>query len=109
MSNRDVRIQIWLNSKDKISLDEKVKKSGLSREAYLRQLISGLVPQDNPPRDYHQMMRELAKVGEAVKRLSQKAELYRVIDKREYEEAIELFRNAVVAISSEVLLPKPMS
>ena len=41
-----------LNKKEAEVLDKKVKKSGLNREAYLRQLISGVVPRDAPPPDY---------------------------------------------------------
>ena len=41
MRNRNIRIQLWLNKKEADRLDKSVKKSGLSREAYLRHLING--------------------------------------------------------------------
>ena len=59
MRKRNVHIQFWLNRKEAESLDKKVRRSGLSREAYLRHLIDGVVPQDAPPPDYFSMMREL--------------------------------------------------
>ena len=40
------RLNELLNKKEAEALDKKVKKSGLNREAYLRQLISGVVPRD---------------------------------------------------------------
>jgi hypothetical protein len=49
MRKRNVHIQFWLNRKEAESLDKKVRRSGLSREAYLRHLIDGVVPQDAPP------------------------------------------------------------
>ena len=49
MRKRNVSILFRLNKKEAEALDKKVKKSGLSREAYLRQLISGAVPKEAPP------------------------------------------------------------
>ena len=49
MRKRNVAILFRLNRKEAEILDKKVKKSGLSREAYLRHLISGVVPRDAPP------------------------------------------------------------
>ena len=48
MRKRNVAILFRLNRKEAEILDKKVKKSGLSREAYLRHLISGVVPRDAP-------------------------------------------------------------
>ena len=53
MRKRNVAILFRLNKKEAEALDKKVKKSGLNREAYLRQLISGVVPKDAPPLDYY--------------------------------------------------------
>lgn len=52
MRKRNVRVQLWLDKKEAQQLQKNVKKSGLSREAYLRQLINGVVPQEAPPADY---------------------------------------------------------
>lgn len=59
MRKRNVAILFRLNKKEAEALDKKVKRSGLNREAYLRQLISGVVPRDAPPPDYYSMMRKL--------------------------------------------------
>ena len=57
MRKRNVHIQFWLDKKEAEAFQKKVKKSGLSREAYLRHLVNGLEPQDAPPPDYYAMMR----------------------------------------------------
>ena len=49
MSKRNIEIKVRLNRKEAEALNKRVKKSRLSREAYLRHLISGVVPQDAPP------------------------------------------------------------
>ena len=51
MRKRNIAILFRLNRKEAEALDKRVKKSGLSREAYLRQLINGLVPRNAPPPD----------------------------------------------------------
>lgn len=50
MGKRNIEIKVRLNRKEAELLNKHVKKSRLSREAYLRHLINGLVPQDAPPR-----------------------------------------------------------
>ena len=51
MRKRNVHIQFWLDKKEAEVFQKKVKRSGLSREAYLRHLVNGLEPQDAPPPD----------------------------------------------------------
>ena len=70
MRKRNVAILFRLNKKEAEALDKKVKRSGLNREAYLRQLISGVVPRDAPPPDYYSMMRELHKIGNNLNQLT---------------------------------------
>lgn len=53
MRKRNIPILFRLNKKEAESLDKKVRKSGLNREAYLRQVINGVVPRDAPPPDYY--------------------------------------------------------
>ena len=50
-----------------------VRKAGLSREAYLRHLVNGLMPQDSPPPDYYAMMRELHGIGNNLNQIAVKA------------------------------------
>ena len=71
MRKRNVHIQFWLDKKEAEAFQKKVKKSGLSREAYLRHLVTGLEPQDAPPPDYYAMMRELHGIGNNLNQIAQ--------------------------------------
>ena len=102
MRKRNVAILFRLNRKEAEALDKKVKKSGLSREAYLRHLISGVVPRDAPPPDYYSMMRELHRIGNNLNQIAQKAHTLNVIDVQ------RLFENTVKKITEAVILPEPM-
>ena len=95
MRKRNVAILFRLNKKEAEALDKKVKKSGLNREAYLRQLISGVVPRDAPPPDYYSMMRELHKIGNNLNQIAQKAHVLNVIDVQRYDQEVWKFNEAV--------------
>ncbi len=106
MRNRNVHIQFWLNKKEAQALDKLVKKSGLSREAYLRHLINGVVPQDAPPPDYFSMMKELHAIGNNLNQIAQKAHVLNVMDVQRYDENMRLFKEIVRTITNAVLLPR---
>ena len=106
MRNRNVHIQFWLNKKEAQTLDKLVKKSGLSREAYLRHIINGVVPQDAPPPDYFTMMKELHAIGNNLNQIAQKAHVLSVMDVQRYDENMHLFKEAVRTITNAVLLPR---
>ena len=80
MSKRNIEIKVRLNRKEAEILNKRVKKSRLSREAYLRHLIDGVVPQDSPPPDYYSMMRELHGVANNLNQIAQKAHVLNMSD-----------------------------
>lgn len=106
MRKRNVPILFRLNRKEAEALDKKVKRSGLNREAYLRQVITGVVPRDAPPPDYYSMMRELHKIGNNLNQIAQKAHVLNVIDVQKYDEAVRQFNMAVNQITEAVVLPE---
>ena len=108
MRKRNVHVQLWLDRKEAEVLQKKVKRSGLSREAYLRHLISGLVPQDAPPPDYFSMMRELHGIGNNLNQIAQKAHTLNVMDVQRYDAACRKLDDAIRAITEAVSLPRPL-
>ena len=106
MRKRNIAILFRLNRKEAEALDKRVKKSGLSREAYLRQLINGLVPRNVPPPDYYSMMRELYQIGNNLNQIAQKAHVLNVIDVQRYDQEVRKFRQAVEQITEAVVLPE---
>ncbi len=91
MRKRNVHVQFWLDKKEAEAFNKKVKRSGLSREAYLRHLVNGLVPQDAPPPAYYDFMRELHRIGGNLNQIAQKAHVLGVIDERRYDEEMRKF------------------
>lgn len=89
-------------------LNQNVQRSGLTREAYLRVLISGVVPREKPPLDFWAMNRELHYIGNNLNQIARQAHAVNAIDAKHYDEGIQLFQDAVLKIMSAVLDPVPM-
>ena len=53
MASRNNEIKIRLNDDELSFLNDKVIKSGYSRERYIRSLISGIVPKEKPPLEFN--------------------------------------------------------
>lgn len=106
MRRRNVAVLFRLTEKEALRLDEKVRRSGLNREAYLRQLISGAVPKDAPPPDYYSMMKELYRIGNNLNQIAQKAHVLHVIDVQRYDRDVRDFREAVRKITEASVLPE---
>ena len=106
MEKRNIEIKVRLNRKEHESLQKRVKKSGLSRETYLRFLIQNLVPQDLPPPDYHSMMRQLYGISNNLNQLAIKAHQFGMLDSRQYDENVQALNHAVLEIQRAVTLPQ---
>ncbi len=107
MRNRDIPFLFRLNREEADAFRERVKRSGLSQEAYVRQSISGKMPRDAPPPDYYSMMRELHKIGNNLNQIAQKAHVLNVIDVQRYDNDMRKFEGVVRLFTEAVILPEP--
>ena len=108
MRKRSVHIQLWLSETEAARLQRLVKRSGLSREAYLRHLINGVVPQEVPPPDYYSFMERLYQVGNLLEQISRQAQALDVVDASQYKEAVGQFHQLVEDVTTAVILPRRM-
>lgn len=106
MTRRNHDLHLRLNDEEYDKLNTLVTKSGLSREAYLRQIISGLQPRNQPPRDFHLMMRQLYHCGNALNQIARKAHALNVVDAQKYDEAVEQYRETVRQLNRDNLQPE---
>lgn len=109
MRNRNIHVQFWLNRKEAEAFNKMVKRSGLSREAYLRHLVNGLVPCDAPPPDYFSMMRELHGIGSRMNQIAIKAHTLNAIDAKRYDESYRMLLKTLDKITDAVILPRSIS
>ncbi len=97
-----------LNEKELQSLQCKVDKSGLSREAYIRQLIGGHVPRELPPIEYHKMINELNAIGVNLNQIAACANATGEILADKYRENYRLLMKKVIEIQQAVTLPEKL-
>lgn len=108
MNKRIYEIKVRLAADEMAYLNQLVAASGLSRETYLRMLISGVVPKEAPPPDFWAMMRELHAIGNNLNQIAMNAHVLNAIDAKHYDEGVRLFQDAVQNILSAVLDPIPI-
>ena len=108
MNKRIYEIKVRLTAEEMAHLNQLVAASGLSRETYLRKLISGVVPKEAAPPDFWKMMRELHAIGKNMNQIAMKAHALNAIDAKHYDEGVLLFQDAVQNILSAVLEPIPI-
>jgi len=108
MIKRNVEIKVRLSRKEAETLNKRVKKSGISREAYIRHLIEGGVPREAPPPDYYAMMREIYAIGKNLNQIAQKAHVLNVMDAQRYDAEVRKLEAAIKTITEAVVLPAPM-
>lgn len=105
MTKREIEIKVRLNQKEAEHLNRQVEKCRLSREAYLRHLIAGVVPREAPPPEYFAFMRELHYVGNLLNQIAQKAHVLNVIDAKRYDEASKQWEAFIREVTAAVILP----
>ena len=105
MNNRTVEIKVRLNRKEAEALNKRVKKSGLSREAYLRHIIDGAVPRESPPPNYFLFMRELHNVGNNLNQIARKAHVLNVLDVKRYDDSCQRLEKLCRDVTEAVILP----
>ena len=108
MNQRNIEIKVRLNKRESEKLNKLVKKSRLSREAYLRHLINGVVPRDAPPPDYYAIMRELYRIGSNMNQIAQKAHILNAVDAQRYDKDVRWLESAVRQITAAVVESEPM-
>ena len=106
MRNGKALIQFWIDESECKVFDKRVKKSGLTRSAYLRFLIRNRVPQDLPPPDYHGMMRQLFGISNNLNQLAMRANQGGMLDSQQYDENVRQLNRAVLEIRRAVTLPR---
>lgn len=105
MRRRNIPFMFRLNEQEAGAFRARVKRSGLTQESYVRQVIRGEIPRDAPPPDYYAMMKELHKIGNNLNQIAQKAHVLNVIDVQRYDREMKKFEETVRLITEAVILP----
>ena len=80
MRTRDIKQQLWLNEKEKLTLKINAKKVGLNESAYLRSLIMGYKPKEQPSDKFYEDMKQLRGISININQIARKANSLGIVD-----------------------------
>lgn len=106
MVKRNIEIKVRLNRKEMEELTKKVKRSGLNRETYIRQLINGKVPKEAPPIEYYSLMAQIYKCGNSLNQIASKANSMNIIDHQKYDHEVKELHRILNEITDAVIAPE---
>lgn len=86
-------ISLRLTDEEISSLKEKVAKTNLSREAFIRNAIKNIRVVERPPIEYGDILRELRRIGSNVDQILVKLRSLGFADNREISKALDSIRN----------------
>ena len=97
---RSCRFLVSLTEKEMASLMKKVKKTGLTRDAYIRQLLSGTQPKEIPSADYFEVLKVLRQISINMNQIAAKANTVGFINADAYWENSRRLQEVIAEIKS---------
>lgn len=105
MRKRSVQILFRLNEEEAEQLYELVRKSGRSKEAFLREMVKGYRLCEKPDPEFYKMMRELSAIGNRINQLAAKANALGFIDTPMLREEAKKWYDFQIDVRKKYLLP----
>ena len=109
MRNRKVQILFRLTDEEAEQLHELVRRSGRSREAFLREMVKGYQLCEKPDPEFYKMMRELSAIGNRINQLAAKANDLGFVDAPMLNEEARKGHEFQIDIRKKYLLPRRAS
>lgn len=106
MRKRNVQILFRLTEEEADELNELVRKSGRSKEAFLRAMVKGYRLCEKPAPEFYQMMRELSAIGNRINQLAAKANALNFVDAPMLKEEAQRWHEFQIAVRKKYLLPR---
>lgn len=95
MERRIMEIKVRLSESETALLNNDVKKSGLSREAYLRSLIRKMPLKERPQIELTDVLHSLRKIGSNLNQIAMVANTKGFVDTTAYWENVRWLQEAV--------------
>lgn len=105
MLRRNRKVTFRLNDAEYNAFKRHVRQSGLSQEGYLRLLLSGHTPKEQPPIEYHKLLRELYAIGNNLNQIAARANATGFFLAGEYARNADALRQAILKIQAACTLP----
>lgn len=106
MLKRNVQIIFRLTKSENRHLKAQMKRTGLSQSAYLRMLIMGHVPKEQPPVEYHRFIQELNAIGNSMNQIAARANATGFFLAEEYEQCRDALFKKLLEIQGTIIVPE---
>ena len=103
MRTRDIKKQVWLNEDELKALKQNSKREGLNESAYIRNLIMGYKPKEQPTENMYEIIKQLQLVGINLNQIARKANALDIIDAPFYKKVYEKWNKLAQDIKKEFL------
>ena len=80
LRTRDIKKQVWLNEDELKALKQNSKRAGLNESAYIRNLIMGYKPKEQPTENMYEIIKQLKLVGINLNQIARKANALDIVD-----------------------------
>lgn len=106
MRKRSVQILFRLNDDEAEYLYTLVKRSGRSKEAFLREMVRGYRLCEKPDPEFYKIMRELSAIGNRINQLAVKANALDFVDTPMLREEAKKWHEFQIDVRKKYLLPQ---
>lgn len=83
---RSERLQVYLTEKEMKGLNDRIKKTGLTKSAYIRKIIKDIQPKERPHADYFEVLKVLRQISINMNQIALKANINGIINADAYWE-----------------------
>lgn len=101
MRTRDIKKQVWLNEKELKTLKANAKKVGLNESEYIRSLIMGYKPKEQPSEKFYEDMNLLRGISINLNQIARKANSLGLVDAPFYRKTYNKLNEFMQQIKKE--------
>lgn len=103
MRKRDILKNFYVNDEENKRLKENAKKTGLTESEYIRSIINGYKPKEQPTETSYEIIKQLKAIGTNFNQIARKANTLNVIDLPFYKKCYAKLLEVIEIIKKEFL------
>ena len=103
MRKRDILKTFYVDDEENKRLKQNAKKAGLNESAYIRNLIMGYKPKEQPTENMYEIIKQLKLVGINLNQIARKANALDIVDAPFYKKVYEKWNRLSEDIKKEFL------
>ena len=103
MRKRDILKTFYVDDEENKRLKQNAKKAGLNESAYIRNLIMGYKPKEQPTENMYEIIKQLQLVGINLNQIARKANALDIIDAPFYKKVYTKWNELAEKIKKEFL------